>query len=192
MDRFSSFLLAQPSGERLHNSWYIKISHRHHYYCRCGQVDVVSDVGTQMHHPLHCCSACGGGRYLDAVVFVTDESVRYWSPFVWYLTSEEDTEGWHVSVRVNVPLWDVRQQAVRIHALSVLGMSLKRMGSLEDHTILPIIARKHILSEGYDRTLQVKTTMHKKMLPKLRQWFLRRMPTSLHWLRSRNLSPVVS
>ncbi len=180
------------SADRLHNSWYLKTAHQHRFYCACGQVDIRSDVVARSHHPSHRCTVCGNRRYLDAVTFVTNGSVRYWSPFVWYLRREEDTAGWHISSRVNVPLWDVRQQAVRICAVEVLRYSLNRTGAFEERVVSSLIASHSILSAGYDHTTPVRVTMHKKMLPLMRRWFLRRMPASLHWLRSRDLSPVIS
>jgi hypothetical protein len=178
-------------GKSLRNSWYLKTPMKHHFYCVCGQIDTVSCAWVHGHHPPHRCSACGQTRYLDAEMFVFNPQVVYWSAFSWHFSHNVTEKSWTVTANVDVPLWDVSHQEIRIHSVVFRHIELDRDGRYRDEEVCPTIAKKRIASDGYDRTIPVGKTVHKKMHAKFRRVFLAHLPDALTWLGKRNLSPVV-
>jgi len=148
-----TFRMMQQHIRKQSNSWYLRTGQVHHFLCRCGQVDQVSDVVTIIHHPSHRCSSCGNTHYLDSVMFLTNAKVTRWSIFHWHIEKVKNDEAWVVSAYTNIPLFDQIIQKIRLKKVVLASISLSFGGLYCYNEEAPTLLNKYLYNHCSSATL---------------------------------------
>jgi hypothetical protein len=178
--------MTQQHTSKQLNSWYLRTGQVHHFLCRCGQVDQVSDVLTIMHHPNHRCSNCGNTHYLDSVMFLTNLKVTRWSIFHWNVERVKNDEAWVVSAYANIPLFDPKIQKIRLKKVMLATMSLSFRGGYSYKEEAPSLLKKYLYNHCHSAT-QMSELIEKELSEVLDAFLLESPIHTLGWIEEETL-----
>jgi len=164
------------------NSWYLLVANRHHYLCRCGYRAHIDDpLFVTRRLTRFRCPRCGCDTFLDALEFVHNPRLLYWSPFRWGYKGKVEEKGWQVRAYIEVPYFHFLQQKIRCSDLSIATLKLDFRGELNRHIENDtILKRKIIPARGKIREIKGEI---ESQLPAALLHLFDNEPQELKWLR---------
>lgn len=133
----------------MENSWYIKQNKLHHFFCKCGNHDILENhiednYGFDMikfkreeidfskipniYHPDNCCSMCGNKRYLDMNALLFENITRFWSDLKWGYEEREDNLSWSIVSFMKIPTFHEGRETFFFKKLELSTYTVSKHG----------------------------------------------------------------
>ncbi len=194
----------------MQNSWYIKGEGVHHFFCHCGQHDMLDEIEIEdeydviefkreeidfstipnLYYPDNSCTRCGNERYLDRDALLFEKNTRYWSRIAWEYREKATDKSWSVWATLKVPEYDRLLKRFYMKNISLLELRLMHNGVEKSSSDVNNFLKKEMqLGEKYVQLeLYLKKRLESQMLS-----FVQETPSKeIAWLVKEfpELSPV--
>ena len=189
----------------LQNSWYLKNNGLHHFFCTCGNYNVLDVVKVEnpyldmiefkreeidftkiselTYHPDNQCDFCGNERYLDMKSLLFESKTRYWSNVKWDYEKKIDTNSWSIVSFLNIPKFDENIQKIVIEKLELSRFVIEKNGNSSYveyvEKVKYFLKKILVIDEEY---FIVEKILKNKMSQNIANFMLKNPSESLAWL----------
>ena len=142
------------------NSWLIQVPDMttpyrtfidHHFFCRCGQTDMVKVTLNELGRVENRCSNCGNDVYIDVAEFHREKRVFFWKTFNWRHECSMTDDAWVVTLFYESPVIDGASMQVVMKRTELFRYEVHHDGTTSN-TMPPVHVREyHVKRDGIFR-----------------------------------------
>lgn len=142
------------------NSWLIQVPDMttpyrtfidHHFFCRCGQTDMVKVTLNELGRVENRCSNCGNDVYIDVAEFHREKRVFFWKTFNWRHECSMTDDTWVVTLFYYSPVIDGASMQVVMKRTELFRYEVHHDGTT-NNTMPPVHVREyHVKRDGIFR-----------------------------------------